>query len=78
MAAKRGNYNEQYRGHNLTKLSLLGGQPERFHGVIISVAKVVDGSGHIWDRCHSIEKAKKIKEQLEALHPDKKFFAEGG
>ena len=33
------------------QLRLLGGEPERFQAVVISVAKVVDGSGHVWGRC---------------------------
>jgi hypothetical protein len=61
-------------------LRLLGGEPERFQAVVISVAKVVDGSGHVWGRFHSMGEAERAKEQLQLQreHANKRFFAEAG
>jgi len=60
------------------QLRLLGGEPERFQAVVISVAKVVDGSGHVWGRFHSMGEAERAKEQLQREHANKRFFAEAG
>ena len=57
------------------KLKLLGQQTEHFTaGLVISAYTIVDGAGNTCGYPNTQKEANRLRDALQAKHPDKRFF----